>query len=109
MEDWSAVERRPLRCRPVLGQARRVKSRDSCGLRWTYVDFEAQTISIESTRVVVDGGVVEGRHRVRVLDPGVAAQPRPVGSVQGRRAHAGRGAARSRPACERSYVVIDPL
>ena len=60
MEDWSAVERRPLRCRPVLGQARSVKSRGSYGLRWTEVDLEAQTISIEITRVVVDGEVVEG-------------------------------------------------
>ncbi len=31
-----------------------------CGLRWTDVDFEAQTISVEITRVVVDGKVVEG-------------------------------------------------
>ena len=31
-----------------------------CGLRWTDIDFEAQTISIEITRVVVDGEVVEG-------------------------------------------------
>jgi integrase len=31
-----------------------------CGLRWTDIDFEAQTISIEITRVVVDGKVVEG-------------------------------------------------
>ena len=60
MEEGSAVEGRPLRCRPVLGQARRVKGRGSYGLRWTEVDFEAQTISIEITRVVVDGEVVEG-------------------------------------------------
>ena len=60
MEDGSAVEGRPLRCRPVLGQARSVKSRGSYGLRWTDVDVEAQTISIEITRVVVDGEVVEG-------------------------------------------------
>src|SRR6478672_5113418 len=60
MQDWSAVERRPLRRRPVLGQARSVKSRGSYGLRWTDVDVEAQTISIEITRVVVDGEVVEG-------------------------------------------------
>ena len=60
MQDWSAVKRRPLRCRPVLGQARRVKGRGSYGLRWTEVDVEAQTISIEITRVVVDGEVVEG-------------------------------------------------
>ena len=60
MEDGSAVEGRPLRCRPVLGQARRVKGRGSYGLRWTEVDVEAQTISIEITRVVVDGEVVEG-------------------------------------------------
>ena len=44
----------------MLGQARSVKSRGSYGLRWTEVDFEAQTISIEITRVVVDGEVVEG-------------------------------------------------
>ncbi len=31
-----------------------------CGLRWTDIDFKAQTISIEITRVVVDGKVVEG-------------------------------------------------
>jgi integrase len=31
-----------------------------CGLRWTDIDFEARTISIEITRVVVDGEVVEG-------------------------------------------------
>jgi integrase len=31
-----------------------------CGLRWTDIDFEAKTISIEITRVVVDGEVVEG-------------------------------------------------
>ena len=36
------------------------KSRGSYGLRWTEVDFQAQTISIEITRVVVDGEVVEG-------------------------------------------------
>ena len=44
----------------MLGQARSVKSRGSYGLRWTDVDVEAQTISIEITRVVVDGEVVEG-------------------------------------------------
>ena len=44
----------------MLGQARSVKSRGSYGLRWTEVDLEAQTISIEITRVVVDGEVVEG-------------------------------------------------
>ena len=69
MEDGSAVEGRPLRCRPVLGQARSVKSRGSYGLRWTDVDVEAQTISIEITRVVVDGEVVEGAPSPR---------PRPV-------------------------------
>jgi hypothetical protein len=36
------------------------KSRGSYRLRWTDVDFEAQTISIEITRVVVDCEVVEG-------------------------------------------------
>ena len=93
----------------MLGQARSVKSRGSYGLRWTDVDFEAQTISIEITRVVVDGEVVEGGTKSET-DPCVAAHPRAVGSAQGRRAHAGRGAARRRPACERSgYVVIDPL
>ena len=31
-----------------------------CGLRWTDIDFGAQTISIDITRVVADGEVVEG-------------------------------------------------
>jgi integrase len=31
-----------------------------CGLRWTDIAFQAQTISIEITRVVIDGEVVEG-------------------------------------------------
>ena len=44
----------------MLGQARSVNSRGSYGLRWTDVDVEAQTISIEITRVVVGGEVVEG-------------------------------------------------
>jgi len=89
----------PLRCRPVLGQARGVKSRGSYGLRWTDVDVEAQTISIESTRVVVDGVVVEGGTRSETSTRVFAAHPRAVGSAQRRRAHAGRGAARrGRPA-----------
>jgi integrase len=88
MEDWSAVERRPLRCRPVLGQARSVKSRGSYGLRWTDVDFEAQTISIEITRVVVDGEVVEGgtksetSRRVLPLIPELLAALRAAARIQ---------------------------
>jgi hypothetical protein len=86
----------------VLGQARSVKSRGSYGLRWTDVDVEAQTISIEITRVVVGGEVVEGGTKCETSTRVFAAHPRAVGSAPGRRAHAGRGAARRRPACERS-------
>jgi integrase len=73
----------------TLVRPRRV---ELCGLRWTDIDFEAQTISIEVTRVVVNGEVVEGdtksenSTRVLPLTPGVA------GGAQGRHAHAGRGA-----------------
>ena len=81
----------------MLGQARRVKGRGSYGLRWTEVDVEAQTISIEITRVVVDGEVVEGGTRSETSTRVLAAHPRAVGSAQGRRAHAGRGAARRGP------------
>ena len=81
----------------MLGQARGVKSRGSYGLRWTDVDVEAQTISIESTRVVVDGVVVEGGTRSETSTRVFAAHPRAVGSAQRRRAHAGRGAARRGP------------
>jgi len=66
-------------------------------LRWTDVDVEAQTISIESTRVVVDGVVVEGGTRSETSTRVFAAHPRAVGSAQRRRAHAGRGAARRGP------------
>jgi hypothetical protein len=110
MEDWFAVERRLLRCRPVLGQARSVKSRGSYGLRWTDVDVEAQAISIEITRVVVDGEVVEGGTRsessTRVL-PVIAAL---LAALRAAARMQARGAARRRPACERSgWVVIGPL
>ena len=70
----------------MLGQARGVKSRGSYGLRWTDVDVEAQTISIESTRVVVDGVVVEGGTRSETSTRVFAAHPRAVGSAQGRSA-----------------------
>ena len=110
MEDWSAVERRPLRCRPVLGQARSVKSRGSYGLRWTDVDFEAQTISIEITRVVVDGEVVEGGTKSETSTRVLPLIPELLAALRAAARMPGPGAARRRPACERSgYVVIDPL
>src|SRR6476620_3578845 len=83
MQDWSAVERRPLRCRPVLGQARSVKSRGSYGLRWTDVDFEAQTSSIEITGDVVEGGrMSETSTRVLPLIPELLAALRAATHMQ---------------------------
>jgi integrase len=86
------------------------KSRGSYGLRWTDVDFHAQTISIEITRVVVDGEVVEGgtksetSTRVLPLIPGLLAALRAAARIQAEEQLA------AGPACERSgYVVIDPL
>lgn len=94
----------------MLGQARSVKSRGSYGLRWTEVDFEAQTISIEITRVVVDGEVVEGgtksetSTRVLPLIPELLAALRAAARMQAEEQLA------AGPAYERSgYVVVDPL
>ena len=94
----------------MLGQARRVKGRGSYGLRWTDVDFEAQTISIEITRVVVDGEVVEGGTKsetsTRVCRSSQSCWQR-SGPPRACRPRSSSPPARS---CERSgYVVIDPL
>jgi integrase len=59
-----------------------------CGLRWTNIDFEAQTIGIAITRVVVDGEVVEGgtksktSTRVLPLTPELLAALRAATRVQ---------------------------
>src|SRR5271166_3004492 len=59
-----------------------------CGLRWTDIDFEAKTISIEITRVVVDGEVIEGdtksetSTRVLPLTPELLAALRAAARMQ---------------------------
>src|SRR6478609_60151 len=108
MQDWSAVERRPLRRRPVLGQARSVKSRGSYGLRWTDVDVEAQTISIEITRVVVDGEVVEGGRMSETSTRVWPLIPERLAALRAARMQAEEQLAAG-AACElRGYVVTDP-
>jgi integrase len=81
-----------------------------CGLRWTEIDFEAQTISIQVTRVVVDGQVVEGDTKSETSTCVLPLTQGAAGGTQGRRAHAGRGAVRRRThTYERSgYVVRRP-
>ena len=81
-----------------------------CGLRWTDIDFKAQTISIEITRVVVDGEVVEGdtksetSTRVLPLTPELLAALRAATRMQAEEQLA------AGPTYERSgYVVVDPL
>ena len=81
-----------------------------CGLRWTDIDFEAQTISIEITRVVVDGEVVEGdtksetSTRVLPLTLELLAALRAAKRMQAEEQLA------AGPTYERSgYVVVDPL
>ena len=81
-----------------------------CGLRWTDIDFKAQTISIEITRVVVDGEVVEGdtksetSTRVLPLTPELLAALRAAMRMQAEEQLA------AGPTYERSgYAVVDPL
>ncbi|HYP91869.1 MAG TPA: site-specific integrase [Mycobacterium sp.] len=81
-----------------------------CGLRWTDIDFEAQTISIEITRVVVDGEVVEGdtksetSTRVLPLTLELLAALRAATRMQAEEQLA------AGPTYERSgYVVVDRL
>ncbi len=81
-----------------------------CGPRWTDIDFEAHTISIEITRVVVDGEVVEGgtksetSTRVLPLTPELLAALTAATRMQAVEQLA------AGPAYERSgHVVIDPL
>ena len=81
-----------------------------CGLRWTDIDFEARTISIEITRVVVDGEVVEGdtksetSTRVLPLTLELLAALRAATRMQAEEQLA------AGPTYERSgYVVVDRL
>ena len=82
-----------------------------CGLRWTDIDFEAQTISIEITRVVVDGEVVEGDTKSETSTRVLPLTLELLAALRAASAHAGRGAARRRaPTGRRSgYVVVDRL
>lgn len=81
-----------------------------CGLRWTDIDFEAHTISIEITRVVVDGEVIEGgtksetSTRVLPLTPELLAALKTATHMQAVEQLA------AGPAYERSgYVIVDTL
>jgi integrase len=81
-----------------------------CGLRWTDIDFEPQTMRIEITGVVVDGKVVEGdtksetSTRVLPLTPELLAALRAATRMQAEEQLA------TGPTYERSgYVVVDPL
>jgi integrase len=77
-------------------------------LRWTDVDVEAQTISIEITRVVVDGEVVEGGRMSETSTRVWPLIPERLAALRAARMQAEEQLAAG-AACElRGYVVTDP-
>ena len=79
-----------------------------CGLPWTDIAFQVQTISIEITRVVVDGEVVEGDTKPETSTRVLPLTPELLALRAATRMQAEEQLAAG-PAFERSgYVVVDP-